>query len=103
LLTVDFTHSALYDELFQRCHVRVDGGEEQITPVVPTREQRRLLAISAGTAAFSLTRTATAAGRPVEWRRTLVRGDRYSFLATWSPAHAYRLDLVSTPAVNRLV
>ena len=97
LLTVDFTRSALYDQLYQRCGVRIDGGEEQIVPVVPSREQRRLLGVGPGVAAFSLTRTATAAGRPVEWRHTLVRGDRYSFLATWSPTRAYRLDLVAAP------
>jgi GntR family transcriptional regulator len=81
--------------------VRIDGGEEQITPVVPTREHRRLLGIGTGIAAFSLARTATAAGQAVEWRHTLVRGDRYSFVATWSPTHPYRLDLVPAPAADR--
>ncbi|HVQ91816.1 MAG TPA: GntR family transcriptional regulator [Mycobacteriales bacterium] len=97
LLAVDFTRSALYDELLTRCGIRIDGGQEQITPVLPTAEQRRLLGIRAGVAAFSLTRTATAAGRRVEWRHTLIRGDRFSFLATWTPTHPYRIDLAPTP------
>lgn len=97
LLAVDFTRNALYDELLTRCGIRIDGGHEQITPVLPTPEQRRLLGTRAGTAAFSLTRTATAAGRPVEWRHTLIRGDRFSFLATWAPTQPYRLDLAPTP------
>lgn len=101
LLEVDFTHVALYDQLLERCGVRIDGGHEQITPVVPTREQQRLLDIESGIAAFSVTRVATAAGRPVEWRHTLVRGDRYSFRATWSPGHPYLPELVSASGPDR--
>jgi GntR family transcriptional regulator len=98
LLDVDFTRTALYDELARRCDVVVDGGQERIAPVVPEPEQARALGLDPGAAAFALSRIATAQGRPVEWRRTLVRGDRYCFVATWSATTAYQLGLAPVPA-----
>jgi GntR family transcriptional regulator len=77
------------------------AGKSRSRPSYPPANSGRLLGIDSRTAAFSLTRTATAAGQPVEWWHTLVRGDRYSFLATWSPSHPYRLDLVPAPAEDR--
>jgi GntR family transcriptional regulator len=85
LLAVDFTSTALYDELARRCGVRVEGGREQITPVVPDPRSARLLALEPGSAAFSVHRLACSGGRPVEWRESLVRGDRFAFVAEWSP------------------
>jgi GntR family transcriptional regulator len=101
LLGVDFGRTALYDELARRCGVVVDGGQERIVPVVPDPAQARALGIAAGTAAFSLSRLATSQGRPVEWRRTLVRGDRYCFVASWSATAAYHLGLVPAPPEAR--
>ncbi|HKS99294.1 MAG TPA: GntR family transcriptional regulator [Rugosimonospora sp.] len=84
LVNVDFTHTALYDELARRCGVRVEGGREQITPVVPDARSARLLGLQPGAAAFSVQRLGCAGGRPVEWRETTVRGDRFAFVAEWS-------------------
>jgi GntR family transcriptional regulator len=94
LLDADFRRTALYDELERRCGVRVDSGREWIAPLVPTVLQRRALGLRAGVGAFFLERLGSARGQPVEWRETLVRGDRYRFVASWSAASAYRLDLV---------
>lgn len=98
LLEADFAHTALYDELARRCNVHVDGGEERIAPVVPTPAQRRLLDLPAGWGAFFLERLGSAGGRPVEYRETIVRGDRYRFVASWSGTQRYRLDLVPDTA-----
>ena len=95
LLDADFTHTALYDELARRCGVHVDRGEERILPVVPTAEQRRMLGIPARTGAFFLTRHGAAGDRWLEYRETLVRGDRYGFVARWSASTTYSLDLVA--------
>lgn len=84
LLEVDFTHTALYDELARRCGVRVEGGQEQITPVVPQARQAKLLGLTSGAAAFFVRRLGCSGGRPVEWRESLVRGDRFAFVAEWS-------------------
>jgi GntR family transcriptional regulator len=93
LLEADFAHSALYDVLTQRCDVHVDGGQERITPVVPTAAQRKLLQLASGCGAFFVERVGTAAGQVVEYRETFIRGDRYRFVARWSSTHAYELAL----------
>ncbi len=84
LLEVDFTHTALYDEMLHRCRIRVDGGRESITPTVPEARQAQLLGIAPGSAAFVVARLGCAGGRPVEWRESVVRGDRFAFVAEWS-------------------
>ncbi len=91
LLDTDFTHTALYDELAARVGVRLDGGREEIRGIVPTRAQRRLLGIGPATGALSIRRLGYAAGRPVEWRHTLIRGDRFCLLAEFSSRIGYRL------------
>lgn len=83
LLTADFTHTALYAELAGRCGLRLDSGWERIHAVVPDEEDRALLDLPDGQAAFRIERLGRAAERPVEWRVTLIRGDRYRFLADW--------------------
>ncbi|MHB1711327.1 MAG: GntR family transcriptional regulator [Acidimicrobiales bacterium] len=89
LLDVDFRHTALYEELADRCGIRLDTGWERIRPVFPDRSQRELLRVGAREAAFAIERVAFAEGRPVEWRHSVVRGDRFSFVARWS---AEKLD-----------
>jgi len=99
LLAVDFDHTALYDELAARCGVRLHGGRERISAVVPTPAERALLGIGADTAAFAIERLGCAGGEPVEWRHTLVRGDRFSVVAEFSSRAGYRIDLAaSAPA-----
>ena len=85
LLEAPLTHAGLYDELARLCDVRIDGGVERIRPVVPTRPERRALAISSDVAAFAIERLVSSRGTPVEWRQSLVRGDRYSFVVELSP------------------
>ncbi|HTS99029.1 MAG TPA: GntR family transcriptional regulator [Streptosporangiaceae bacterium] len=91
LLDADFTHTALYDELAERTGTRLDGGREYIRAVVPARAQQRLLGIGPATGALAISRLGYAAGRPVEWRHTLIRGDRFSLLAEFSARTGYRL------------
>ncbi len=89
LLGADFTHTALYDELAARAGIRLDGGREHIRAVVPTRAQQRLLGIGPSTGVLAISRLGYAAGRPVEWRHTLIRGDRFSLLAEFSVPAGY--------------
>ena len=48
-------------------------------------DKPQLLDLPSGAAAFSLERLGTRDGKPVEWRTTLIRGDRYRFVSEWSP------------------
>jgi len=78
LLEADLTRTGLYVELARLCGVEVDGGRERLAPVLPSAADRRALRLPRGEAAFSIERLATAHGRAVEWRASLVRGDRYT-------------------------
>lgn len=86
LLAVDFRHTALYVELAERCGIRATSGWERITPTLPDAEQAALLEIDEHQPLFAIERLATESGEPVEWRRSVVRGDRYAFIAKWAGA-----------------
>ena len=91
LLAADFTHTALYDELATHCGIRLTGGRERVRAAVPSRAERALLAMPASTALLVVERTGCLHGRPVEFRRTLVRGDRYAVTAEFD-ARGYSLS-----------
>jgi GntR family transcriptional regulator len=78
LLDASLTHAGLYDELARACGVRVTGGSERVRPVVPVTADQRALGIASGIAAFEIERLVHSDDVPVEWRQSLVRGDRYS-------------------------
>ena len=79
LLSSDFERTALYDELAAKCGTQPDAGWERIAPVLPTPDERATLQMRRGEAAFFLERLGTAHGVPIEWRTTLIRGNRYRF------------------------
>ena len=81
LLESDFGHTALYDELERLTGTRPQSGWERIAPLLPTPAERQLLAMRRGEAAFYIERLSSVDDQPVEWRTTIVRGDRYRFVA----------------------
>ncbi|HEY6424736.1 MAG TPA: GntR family transcriptional regulator, partial [Pseudonocardiaceae bacterium] len=91
LLAADFTHTSLYAELDARAGVRLEHGREDIHAVSPTPAERALLRCPSDTAAFFINRLGYASGHPVEWRHTLVRGDRFALTAQFSAHTGYRL------------
>lgn len=93
LLDVDLTHAALYDEWHRVAGVRLTGGRETIRAVIPTPGQRDLLAMAEDEAALLIERVGLAGERAVEFRRTLVRGSRFSLTAHWSSSRAYQVDV----------
>jgi len=100
LLEADFTHTALYDELASRTGVQIAGGRETIRAVAPAKAQQHLLGIPATVGAFAIDRLGYAGGQPVEWRHTLIRGDRFSLVAEFSPraSHQLQMDGLYLPA-----
>ncbi|MEM8922387.1 MAG: GntR family transcriptional regulator [Actinomycetota bacterium] len=85
LLEVDWRHTALYAEL-ATCGAPVPNrGWERLTPVVPAPADRAMLDLRPSDAAFFLERSGRRDGRAIEWRTTLIRGDRYRFVSDWSP------------------
>lgn len=94
LLDVDFTHTSLYEELAGRAGVRLQGGEEQIRAALPSPAERALLGCAPDVAVFAIERSGRVGDRVVEWRHTVVRGDRFAFRAQFS-AGGYRLAVSS--------
>lgn len=86
LLEVDFRTASLCDELSRLCGISLTNGWERIRPVLPDRHERELLDIGAREPAFGIERLARAGNEAIEWRRSLVRGDRFTFVARWSAA-----------------
>ena len=84
LLEVDFRRTSLYAELGERCGVRPTNGWERIAPQLPSEQQRALLDVGPTLAVFAIERLALDGDRPLEWRHSVVRGDRYTFVARWS-------------------
>lgn len=82
LLQADFTHTALYTELADHCGVRLTGGREQVRAAVATAAERRLLQLPAAEALLVVERTGWQQ-RPLEFRQTLVRGDRFTITASF--------------------
>jgi GntR family transcriptional regulator len=103
LLAADFTHTALYDELDARCDFRLTSGREHIRAVIPTSADRKLLEIDDTTALFAIERLGERAGRPMEWRHTLVRGDRLTLTADFTADTGYRLELAGPQRRTDLV
>jgi GntR family transcriptional regulator len=99
LLEGDFSHTGFYDEWLRRAGVTVTGGREQIRAVLPGEEDRRALALPSDAAALAVDRLGYAGDVPVEWRRTLVRGDRFSVMAEFSTHAGYQFDVRRLPAV----
>jgi GntR family transcriptional regulator len=83
VLEVDFTHTALYDELLQRAGVRITAVDETLEPVVPDDDARELLHLDDGEALLRVQRLGTSDSRPVECRVTLIRGQRFLYTSSW--------------------
>lgn len=83
LLEADFTRTALYDELWHRCGIAPTGGTERIQPALAVDEDAARLEIDPATPVFAIERIGRTSERVIEFRRTLLRGDRYVFLADW--------------------
>lgn len=84
LLDVDWSHTALYAELAQSGAPVPNQGWERLTPLTPSAADRKLLELRKTDAVFFLERLGSRDGKPVEWRTTIIRGDRYRFVSDWT-------------------
>ncbi len=90
LLEVDFSHTALYDELAKHLGITLTGGRETIRAIVPEKVDRETLAISSRISLFAIERLGCYLDQPVEWRYTLLRADRFSLMTEFSQANGYQ-------------
>lgn len=84
LLEVDWTHTALYAELATAGAPVPNQGWERLAPILPTQADRSRLGLRKTDAAFFLERLGSRDDVPIEWRTTIIRGDRYRFVTDWS-------------------
>ena len=84
LLDVDWGHTALYAELEKLKAPVPNQGWERLTPIVPSQIDRSRLGLRKSEAAFFLERLGQRDGKKVEWRTTVIRGDRYRFVTDWT-------------------
>jgi GntR family transcriptional regulator len=91
LIGVDLTHTALYEELARRTGLRVESGRERVHVDRVDPGRARLLGIDPGDPVFRIERLGCQDGRAIEWRRTVVRGDRFSLTADFGPARTWQL------------
>ncbi len=68
-----------YDALAACGGITVTRAHETLRPETVRGADARLLRVAAGTPVFAVERTSLADDRPVELRRALVRGDRFSY------------------------
>jgi GntR family transcriptional regulator len=76
----DIGMGAFYDALEWRGQTKVTLARETFRPVAVSGYEARLLRVPVGTPVFEVERTSFVEGTPVEWRRSLVRGDHYSYV-----------------------
>lgn len=79
LLDADLTNQPVYDLLERRAGVTITHAHETIRPVVIQGADAELLRVKPGLPAFSVERLGEAGSRSVEWRESLIRGDRFFF------------------------
>ena len=83
-LTAGFDQSALetesiYDLLERQHGIVVVRARETLRPIVLDPRSAQLLGVPEGSAAFEVERVSWSTQRPVEWQRSLIRGDRYLY------------------------
>jgi GntR family transcriptional regulator len=76
----DVTERPLYD-ILDEIGVTVTRATERIKPIALTARHAQLLDVSPRSPAFLVQRTSYARELPVELRESVVRGDRYCFVA----------------------
>jgi GntR family transcriptional regulator len=77
---VDPGAQPFYEVLADRVGLVVTRASETLRPVAVAGHEARVLQIAAGTPVFDVERISYAGERPIEWRCTLVRGDRYQYV-----------------------
>lgn len=93
LLGVDFTRTSLYGELEQRAGIRLTGGRETITALVPDPDLVDVLELDDDEACFRIERVGELDDRVVECRITVVRASRFALVSDWAATTAHTPSL----------
>lgn len=81
LEAVDLTNQSLYNVLSEKYGCSILGAEEQLEPVLLTDYEARMLEVEPGTPGMLVESTSyNQQGKPVEFGKAVVRGDRARFM-----------------------
>ena len=83
ILDVDFTHTALYDELERHADLRIERGEETVAAVAAEPDVREVLQLDPDEGLLRIERHGWVGDALVECRVTLARGSRFQLVSTW--------------------
>ncbi|GAA4655519.1 GntR family transcriptional regulator [Arthrobacter cryoconiti] len=83
VLDADLSHTALYEVLQSRCGITLSAGHETLHAVAADAEQSSRLKCAPATAVFFIERLGLAGETAVEWRETLIRGDRFTVTTSY--------------------
>jgi GntR family transcriptional regulator len=75
---VDWSRTSLYEQLTEAGTGRPDRGWERVRAVTPSADDAERLGLDGPEAVFCLERLGRVGERAVEWRRSLVRADRFA-------------------------
>lgn len=98
LLQADFSHTALYREMAERIGDFPRRGHEVIQAVTLTDDEAHQLTAPSRAAAFHIERLGCSGSDALEWRTTVVRGDRFRVSSQFSPSAGFTLGFDATTA-----
>ncbi len=84
LLHEDLTQGSLYEQLALQAATSATRGTERIRAASADAATRKTLALPRGEAVLVLDRLVFTDKEAVEWRQSLIRGDRFTFVAEWN-------------------
>ena len=70
---------SIYDLLERQHGIVVVRASETLRPVILDRRASHLLGVQDGSAAFEVDRVSWSTDGPIDWERSLIRGDRYLY------------------------
>lgn len=100
LFREDLRTRSVYELLSASLGLKVTGGRERIRASMPTEYERGLLHMPTGEAVLRVERIGLHGEVPIEYRLSVVRGDRFVFIADWpgaTEADAARSPTLSSP------
>lgn len=78
ILDLDLSNTALYEALQRCCGLTLTSGNETLHSINLSQDQAQALSCEPGSAAFFIERIGRIDDRAIEWRQTIIRGDRFT-------------------------
>lgn len=96
LMGADWTRTSLYAQLTESGTGRPDTGWERVRAVLAPTDDAHRLGLAPPAAVFCLERLGQVGDRSVEWRRSLIRADRFAVMSHFDSGRAEATLRLST-------